>query len=173
MDFCVNCQKTHKEKYPGHKIQEYKPEKFDPLINGINRNIVDIETKIEQIDKFIEKIKTDLYGSLQLIKKYAEIAKNIMRKYNFNKDYKNYRIVKTVQNLQHSNGLVTKQLNDIINEWEKEKKIGTLINIYLDERKWYDKNEEKTNIEKKEAKETNSSSSRGSFAYNIANKPPH
>ena len=40
MDFCVNCQKTHKEKYPGHKIQEYKPEKFDPLINGINRNIV-------------------------------------------------------------------------------------------------------------------------------------
>ena len=167
-DFCENCQKVHQNKNGEHDIKEYKS--IDLPINEINKNIKNIESQIGTIKKFIEKIKTNLYGSLQLIKKYAEIAKNIMRKYNFNKDYKNYRIVKTVKNLKNSNEQVKKQLEGIINEWNTQKKIGTLINIYLDERKWYDKNEEKINTE---TNKTNPSSSRGSIASKKPKKPPH
>lgn len=157
-DFCENCQKDHQDSK--HKIQEYKS--LDLHIDDINKNINEIKSKIEQIRIIVRNIKNTLYGSLQLIEKYAEIAEDIMLKYNFNKEYKNYRIVKTIQNLQHSNEEVKKQLNDIIKEWNEKKKIEKLSDIYLNERNWYANTE--ANI--------NSSFISESDVINQANKAP-
>ena len=68
---------------------------------------------------------------MRIYTRYYYIAKDIIGKYElFNKDLKNYRILKNLRNLKTSNKLLNTDLKKIINERNLLSKTDAIINIY-------------------------------------------
>ena len=83
-------------------------------------------------------MKDNIDGALKIIEKYYEIANEIIEKYElYNKKYKNYRILKSIDNLNNSNDQIIKSLKKIINEKDIIIRINDLIDIYSGDRKNY------------------------------------
>ena len=120
---CEECAKQHTE----HKIKNFKS--MSPDIEGLKKSLNEMEKNIENLKVAIEGIKTFLDGTVSIYTQYYKIAKGIISKYElFNQDVKNYRILKTVRNLQFSNKDILDDLNSII----KEKDIRTKANLIFD-----------------------------------------
>ena len=67
---------------------------------------------------------------MRVFKRYDYIAKDIIGKYElFNKDLKDYKILKSLRNLKATNIKMNKELTDIINEQDTNKRINFLIKI--------------------------------------------
>ena len=75
---------------------------------------------------------------MNLYEKYCEISYDIIEKYElFNKNLKNYRILKSIHNLEKSTGKINDDLNRIVNEKNLKDKICELIDIYQGDRNDY------------------------------------
>ena len=90
-----------------------------------------MEDNIDNLKTIIDDIKYRLDGTLRIFRRYYDIARNIIEKYElFNKDLKNYRIIKNLRNLKTSNKLLNTDLEKIINENNLLSKTDAIINIY-------------------------------------------
>jgi hypothetical protein len=77
---------------------------------------------------------------LKIYENYYKIAKDITEKYEFyNKELKNYRILRSFLNLKKTNKIVIKDLNEIFTNKEEKliDRIDKLINIYQRDREIY------------------------------------
>ena len=78
---------------------------------------------------------------MRVFNRYLYIANDIIGKYElFNKDLKNYRILKSLRNLKFSNERMNKDLKKIIDEEDMLKNINSIIKISLDRTENYKKN---------------------------------
>ena len=104
---------------------------MSPNLEGLKKSLVEIEKNIDNLKVAIEGIKSYLDGSLNIFTQYYKITKDIISKYElFNQDLKNYRILKTLRNLEFSNKQILGDLNGIIKERNMKTKANLIIDIH-------------------------------------------
>ena len=110
---------------------EQKTKNIRASLNNIKKSIIDLEQTVENIRGYLE-------GSIGIVKKYCDIAENIIDKYEtYNKDLKNHRILQSVINLKDSNEKVMKNLNSIIDEKFIREQTKNIMNIFILDREDY------------------------------------
>ena len=113
---------------------------------NIKDNLNKIKDTIEDLKCIVEKIKEYLDGSVRIFEKYYNIAQDVIYKYEtYNKELKNYRILKSVLNLKDSNEKIMKDLDEIINGEKFMEQINRIINIYIVDREDYTKGSQNQN----------------------------
>ena len=145
IEYCFNCNKNLCSKclkqHEGndHKLKSY--ESLIPDLNNVKGKLNEIKEKIGSLKSKIGDIKKKLDGALIMYENYYKIANDIIQKYEFfNKEFKNYRILRSFLNLKKSNKKIYKDLKDILEGLEGEKKnekIGILIKTYETDRAIY------------------------------------
>ena len=102
-----------------------------PDIQKLKKSLDEMEANIDDLKSIIDDIKYRLDGTLRIYTRYYYIARDIIGKYElFNKDLKNYRIIKNLRNLETSNKSLNADLQKIINEDNLLSKTDAIINIY-------------------------------------------
>jgi hypothetical protein len=135
-DLCDKCLEEHnKDKDKEHVIKEYSS--LDLEIDDLQKEIDEIKGKINTVRIIASGIKSSIEGAYQLFQNYGQIAQDIANKYNYNKNYKNYKILKSIQNLKRSNQKIKKDLDDIINNKSVSERFNKLIKIFLEDRRKY------------------------------------
>ena len=135
IDLCEDCAKDHE----ADEIKDY--DLMIPNLDKINKSLNDMEEKINDLKTVIEDIKSRLDGALRVFKRYHYIAKDIVGKFElFNKELKNYRILKSLRNLEFSNDRMNKDINKIIDEDYEIKKLNFIIKIFEEKEQNYRKN---------------------------------
>ena len=118
-NLCDVCVKEHAE----HQIQSYEsmcPSKKD--LNDLTESLDNMKKNIETLRIVIEDIIYSLNGTMRIYQNYYDIAKRIIEKYElFNKELKNYTILKSLRNLKFSNIQIMKDLSSIIEEKDMKK----------------------------------------------------
>ena len=144
-NLCEDCESSHKDK--NHNIINYNSlinDKKD--IKDIKDNVDKIKHTIDDLKCIVEKIKRYLDGSVTIFEKYYNIAQDVIYKYEtYNKELKNYRILKSVLNLKDPNEKIMKDLDEIINEEKFKEQINNIINIYIKDREDYTKYSQNNN----------------------------
>ena len=131
-NLCEDCVKEHED----HKPKSY--ELMTPDLEKLKESLEKIEKNINNLRIIINDIKYRLDGTLRIFKRYHYIAKDIIGKFElFNKDLKNYRILKSLRNLTFSNIKINEDLNKIIYEKDLIKKTNFIIDIYKEKEKNY------------------------------------
>ena len=152
--FCVTHFKPytkycfdHKENLCDDCVDEHSEDKVKPLelmtpnLDELKKSLKIMEENIRNLKFIIEDIQNGLNGALRVFNRYFYIANDIIGKYElFNKDLKNYRILKSLRNLKFSNERMNKDLKKIIDEEDDLKKINSIIKIHLDKTENYKKN---------------------------------
>lgn len=133
IDLCDKCLEDH-NKDKDH-IKEYKSMDLD--IDALQKKLNEIKDKISTVRIIASGIICSIEGAYQLLEDYAQIAQDIVNKYNYNKDYKNYKILKSLKNLEISNQQIIEDLDNIINNKNILKRSEKLINLFLEDRKKY------------------------------------
>ena len=78
---------------------------------------------------------------MRVFKRYHYIAKDIVGKFElFNKEVKNYRILKSLRNLEFSNDKMNKDITKIIDEDDGIKAMNYIIKIYEEKEQNYRRN---------------------------------
>ena len=122
-DLCEECLNKHAK----HQTKNFQS--MSPNLEGLKKSLAEIEKNIDNLKVAIEGIKSYLDGSLNIFTQYYKITKDIISKYElFNQNLKNYRILKTLRNLEFSNSQILDDLNSII----KEKNMKTKANLIID-----------------------------------------
>lgn len=136
-NLCQKCLKEHEG--DDHKVKSY--DSLTPDLDDIKKNLDEIKKKIVNLKSAIGDIKKSLDGALGIYENYCKIANDIIEKYEFfNKDLKNYRILRSFLNLKLSNKNMKNELEDILkgmNGENKGPKIEKLISIYKTDREIY------------------------------------
>ena len=116
--YCFNCKENlcqECEKKGDHNGHDVKA--FDKMIketNGIKYNLGNIESKIENLKDIISEIVNSMNEAVGIFKKYCEIAKDIIGKYEtFNTKFKNYQVIQTINLLAESNKEILNALNTL------------------------------------------------------------
>ena len=123
-DLCNDCLNLHID----FKIRDYNL--MDPNIKQLKENLNLMEKNINNLRLIIEDITSRLVGALRVFKRYHYIAKDIIGKYElFNKDLKNYKILKSLRNLKATNTKMNKELTNIVTEKDQIKIINSLFAI--------------------------------------------
>ena len=136
IDLCEECLSNHID----CKVKEYKI--MDPHIEKLKENLNLMEKNINNLRLIIEDITSCLFGALRVFKRYHYIAKDIIGKYElFNKELKNYKILKSLRNLKSTNIKMNKELTDIVTEQDPIKIINSLFKINDTQEKERIKNE--------------------------------
>lgn len=131
-NLCEDCVREH----DGDQIKSY--DIMVPNIDKLNESVQLMEKNVENLKIVIDDIKSRLDGTLRVFKRYLYIANDIIGKYGlFNKEFKNYRILKSLRNLKFSNIKMNKDLKNIIEEKDEIKKINLIIKIYEDKENNY------------------------------------
>ena len=131
-NLCQDCVDEHKD----HKTKSF--DLMSPNIKEIKGTLKKIKENIGNLRHIIEDIKESLDGAMNLYEKYCEISYDIIEKYElYNKNLKNYRILKSIHNLEKSTGKIKDDLNRIVNEKNLKDKICELIDIYQGDRNDY------------------------------------
>ena len=127
LNLCHDCLKDHK----GYKHLVKNYSSLLPNLKEIKENLCKIKTKIGDLGIVIQSIKKAFDGVMKMFDNYYMIANDIVEKYElYNKEYKNYRILRSLLNLKKSNKTILKDLEDIINEKNIKKKASKLIGIF-------------------------------------------
>ena len=134
-NLCEDCACEHE----GDKVKVY--DVMVPNIEKLKQSLSLMEENINNLKTIIEDVKSRLDGTLRIFRRYLYIAKDIIGKFElFNKDLKNYNILKSLRNLKFSNYRINNDLNKILEEDEEIKKINSIIKIYEDKEENYRKN---------------------------------
>jgi hypothetical protein len=124
-NLCEECSTEHKE----HKVMSY--ESMVPNIDKLKESLKAVESNIVKLRIIIDDLKTRLDGALRIFRRYSYIANDVIGKYElFNTELKNYRILKSLRNLQSTNITMNKNLNEIIKEKDPISRINSLIHLY-------------------------------------------
>ena len=127
MDLCKDCEKEHN----GHKIAFYSEMTTD--VGNLKKILGNIKDSINNLSFAVDDIKNMLDGTKRIYERYYNIANDIIKKYElFNKDLKNYRILRTIRNLNFSNKQIINDLNKIIDEQDLQKKSSIILSTYND-----------------------------------------
>ena len=111
---------------------------MSPDLIEIKNNLNKIKEKINNLGIIIAGIKKNLDGAMKMFENYYKIANDIVEKYElYNKELKNYRILKSFLNLKKSNMKIIKDLDEIINGKENKDKAYKLMDIYKTDRDIY------------------------------------
>ena len=125
-DLCKDCEKEHL----GHKIVFYSEMTID--INTLKNVLGSIKENVNKLSFAVDNIKDMLDGTKRIFERYYNIANDIIKKYElFNKDLKNYRILRTIRNLKFSNNQIIDDLNKMIDERDLEKKSSIILSTYI------------------------------------------
>ena len=130
-DLCQDCENEHSE----HKIASY--DEMTTNISDLKESLKKIQKSIENLEEVIENIKYNLEGTKRIYKRYYDISNDIINKFElFNKNGKNYRILRTIRNLKFSNKQILEDLKKI-DEEDIMGKCVTIIEIYLSKEDLY------------------------------------
>jgi hypothetical protein len=136
-DLCRVCEKEHSE----HKIASY--DEMTTNIASLKNSLNKIQEYIENLEDVIENIKYNLEGTKRIYKRYYDISNDIIQKFEiFNKNVKNFNILRTVRNLKFSNQQILEDLKKI-NEKDIRGKCATILDIYLSKEELYKGKENK------------------------------
>ena len=144
-NYCFSCNKNLCDScLNDHQGNDHLVKSFEYLakkLPDIEKDLQKIKQKINDLGYIIESIKKSLDGALGMYDNYYKIAKDINEKYKlYNKDLKNYRILRNLLNLNKSNKDILKYLEEkIFQEKDINNKINILINKYKEDREKYSK----------------------------------
>ena len=124
IDLCEECLGDHIDcKVKGYNV-------MDPNIEKLKESLNLMEENINNLRLIIEDVTSRLVDALRVFKRYHYIAKDIIGKYElFNKELKDYKILKSLRNLKTTNLKMNKGLTDIITEQDPIKIINSLFTI--------------------------------------------
>ena len=124
IDLCEDCFSKHNKcRIKGYNALESNLEKLKESLNIMEKNINGLRL-------IIESITSRLNDAMRLFKRYQYIAKDMIGKYElFNKELKNYKILKSLRNLKTTNIKMNKKLEEIISEHDQIKIINSLFTI--------------------------------------------
>ena len=124
IDLCEECLGDHIDcKVKGYNV-------MDPNIEKLKESLNLMEENINNLRLIIEDVTSRLVDALRVFKRYHYIAKDIIGKYElFNKELKDYKILKSLRNLKTTNLKMNKELTDIITEQDPIKIINSLFKI--------------------------------------------
>ena len=126
-NLCEECVNSHTQQTKQHIIKNF--ESMSPNLEELNKSLDEIKKNIDNLQIEIEGIKSCFDRTLKIFTHYYNISRDIVSKYVlFNQKLKNYRILKTLRNLDFSNKQILEDLNGII----KERNIKTKDNLVLD-----------------------------------------
>ena len=132
-DLCKYCEGEHS----GHEVANYTD--METNVDNLKASLKKIKDHIETLNKVIENIKYHLDGTKRIYERYYNISSDILKKYEtFNKNLKNYRILRTIRNLKISNRQILGDLEKIINNDDLKSKSSTIIEIYLQKKAAYE-----------------------------------
>ena len=162
-DLCEECKEHSNHKYIYYNSEYLK-------IEETKKTLKNMKEKINDIKQIAEDIKHRLDGAVNLFSKYYEIANDIISKYElYNQNLKNYRIIKSIKNLDDSNPKIMKDLDKIINEYDIQKRIFYLIDIYHFDRNSYSNAVINTNYDDKTPNDLNNSENNINYFANQTN----
>ena len=121
-NLCNECELKHDIK---HKIKDFKEYEIN---YDINNNMRILREKVNAFIDYIKKIITKLKEIINNIEIYYNISYDIINCYN-NK-YKNYQILKNIQNLKEYNQTVIGDINQIIYEKDIKNKLNYIYDMY-------------------------------------------
>ena len=134
-NLCEKCKDEHKD----HTFKKY--ELLTPSDKDLQQLEYDLKTmnrKIDNLQFVINDLIYKLNGSINIYKGYCIIAKDIIDKYkHFNKDFKNFEILKTLRNLKFTNDLMIKDLDELIESKDSKTQSDKLIDIYMKRKNRY------------------------------------
>ena len=124
IDLCEGCLTNHIDcRVKGYNAMESNLDKLKESLNLM-------EKKMSGLRLIIESITKRLNDAMRLFKRYQYIAKDIIGKYElFNKDLKNFKILKSLRNLKATNTKMNKELTNIVTEKDQIKIINSLFTI--------------------------------------------
>ena len=135
-NLCEECATKHKE----DKVLSY--ESMVPNIDKLKESLKTVESNINKLKIIIDDLKYRLDGTLRIFKRYSYIANDVIGKYElFNKELKNYRILKSLRNLQSTNITMNENLIGIIKRKDTISRINAIIEIYEQKEANYKKND--------------------------------
>ena len=125
-DLCQDCEVEHKN----HQMKYY--DSLSPIVQEIKNGLDKIKGKLEKLRIIIDYIKRNLLdGAMKVYENYCEILNDVIEKYElFNKEYKNYGVLKNFLNLKKSNKIIINDLEGVINEKNYKNKAYFLINMF-------------------------------------------
>ena len=148
-NLCEECVKEHSE----HKIKDYETMyPNDKELEELKASLELIKSKLDTLKLVINDIIYSLNGTKRLFENYYNIGINIIEKYEmFNKDFKDFTIFESLNNLKNANIEIIKELDFIKNQKDIRDKAFSIINIYKNKKDNYKKNMNSNNL--KEEKE--------------------
>ena len=124
IDLCDDCVTSHNK----CNVKGYNA--MEPNLDKLKDSLDLMEKNINILRAIIEEISNRLVDALRVFKRYDYIAKDIIGKYElFNKDLKDYKILKSLRNLKATNIKMNKELTDIVTEQDTNKRINFLFKI--------------------------------------------
>ena len=131
-DLCKSCEEEH----PNHKIVCHSD--MTTSVENLKESLNKIKDNIDTLNSVIENIKYHLEGTIRIYERYYNIANDIIKKFEtFNRNFKNYRILRTIRNLKFSNKQMLEDLNKMINEKDLKYKCSVIIETYITKEKMY------------------------------------
>ena len=131
-DLCKICEMEHLD----HKIVTHSEMTTD--IESLKASLNKIKDHIETLDEVIDNIKYHLDGTKRIYERYYNISLDILKKYEtFNQKLKNYRILRTIRNLNFSNKQIICDLEKIINNDNLQSKCSIIIDAYQKKEDFY------------------------------------
>ena len=124
----------------------------DKELEELKASLELIKAKLDTLKLVINDIIYSLNGTKRLFESYYDIGVNIINKYEtFNKDFKNFTIFESLNNLKNTNVEIMKELDSIKDQKDIRDKAFSIINIYKNKKDNYKKNMNSNDI--KEVKE--------------------
>lgn len=134
-NLCEACVKDHTE----HQFKNYElmaPNEKE--LQSLKDFLLKMKKNIRNLKIIINDIIYNLNGTMKIFNNYYEIANDIVGKYElYNKDLKDYNILKSLRNLKFSNNQIMEELDAIINEDDIYKKVSLMIKLYADKYQRY------------------------------------
>ena len=122
LNLCNKCDLEHDKKHKIKYLDEYKIN-FD-----LNDNMKILRKKINEFIEYIKKIINKLNDLINNMEIYYNINTDLMNCYQ-NK-YRNYQILKNIQNMNEYNKNVIGDINQILFEKDIKNKINSIYDIY-------------------------------------------
>ena len=121
-NLCILCEKSHNKE---HRIIDYRKLIYN---DDVSKKLNELREKIDKFNKEIKLIIDKLNCVINNMEIYYEINNDIFNSYK--KTKKNYQTYINVQNINESNKLVIKDIDQIINLNNEAKKFEYINKIY-------------------------------------------